>query len=1038
MDLDLTSKAERLAEEAQQYEAFSAINLRHVRGEVSEALTHFGRLGLLEEYTKHDISHIDTMLGMYDWIIPENTLAIMTPADWLLTTLATYFHDFGLLVTRAEFDAREDLSAYVTHRRRIMENDDPSVMDYRSQVKQWGSSTAEEFLYQEFVRTYHAQRIKGWLDDTPDATWGGDRLVIERLHSVLGSIEETFKEDVGLVCESHHLDDINDVKKYPLNKPYGRTREEEANVQYSAFLLRTADLFHITKDRVPSMAALIINPRNPKSQVEWSKQKSVRSVRPRIPAKASDAGDAVPPPDTVEVHATFKEAEGFFGLTAYLQYAGKQLGQTFEWSKENQINGVSSYIFPWRRIDVSHIEAKGFVAEPFEFTIDQGKILDLLTGHTLYNDTGVVVRELVQNSLDAVRLQEYQSDAPFTPRIDVSWDSNERTLSVVDNGVGMTQRVIEKNFLRVGSSRYQDPEFLKEFPDFSSISRFGIGVLSTFMVADDVAVSTNHESEKQARQLSLRDVHGQYLVRLVDKQSDQIPQEIRDHGTSVRLKLRPSAQLSAIRDVLRYWVVFPNCEVSLSIDGGTPERIGFDSVERALKESLVSAHLAREDDTGLRTVYGAPLEIRTVKESGLEIAFAVYWSRWLEEWGYVRVDPNHAFDEAQPPVFGICVGGIRVTTDPPGFKMGGIAAMANASGKGAPRTNVARSAIEKTEEYDDLLHRVYAAYLGHITNEMDAQESSRAASLTRAAQEAAYLAQDIARYEAESIDFRDNELRTIPAIIVEQDGVRSRLSLKELETWSELSSIESTTISSFENVLRSVRGAGSASLRNLLDLMGNGEVLPDVPLICGLGGTGLFSRMFTSEWEVVRLETDDESRTLRTSWQRRGESPRWQAAGRPDVLPSTVAARMQREAAIGRGRSIESLRLIQFPRVTEIETTGFQQRLVLCQGRLLILPGHPLLDIKATSPQIPEAARLWCIGWLISTITFDSSRGRFRSSDMDVNEFSSSQGLSGIIENMRSLGVLEVLDEASLRTVLTEGEFEVLDVQRWDQRFSPQ
>jgi molecular chaperone HtpG len=73
----------------------------------------------------------------------------------------------------------------------------------------------------------------------------------------------------------------------------------------------------------------------------------------------------------------------------------------------------SRLVFPWRNIDDSNVETEGFLREAFEFTIDQAKILDLLTGHTLYNDSQVVIRELVQNSLDAIRLQKHQDpDSP--------------------------------------------------------------------------------------------------------------------------------------------------------------------------------------------------------------------------------------------------------------------------------------------------------------------------------------------------------------------------------------------------------------------------------------------------------------------------------------------------------------------------------------------------------------------------------------------------------------------------------------------------
>lgn len=1038
MDLELVSEAEHLAEEAQRFEAFAAINLRNVRGEVSEALKHFGRLGILDEYTKHDITHIDSMLHMYEWLIPDETKNLMTPADWLLLTLSTYLHDFGLLVTKEEYEKRESVEAFVVFRRRIMENDDPSVRDYRSQVSLMNEEEVDRFLYQEFVRSFHAQRIRGWLMPTPDGTWGIDQQVTERLRQVMGSIEETFLDDIGTVCESHHLDDINDTRKYPLNKPYGRTPQEAANVQYAAFMLRTSDLLHITKDRVPSMAAVVINPRNPKSQIEWAKQRAVRSVRAKTRPKNADIPDRQP--DTIEVHASFKQSEGYFGLTAYLQYAQGQLEQTFTWSKDNQAEGTSEYAFPWRRVDFSNIEAKGFVTEPFEFSIDQAKILDLLTGHTLYNDTGVVVRELVQNSLDAVRLQAHIDPEGYQPRIDVAWSSDSRTLRVTDNGVGMNQSTIERNFLRVGSSKYQDPEFRREYPEFSSISRFGIGVLSAFMVADDVSVSTSHPSEGKARQLSLRDVHGQYLVRLLDKNSSDLPKEIEAHGTSVVLKLRPSARLSEVMGLLQSWIVIPDCEVWLSLNDAEPVRIGFESVGEALRQMLIDVDMIRDVDGQLQGPYGQPVEIRTVHDDGLELAFAVQWSRWLEEWGYMRFDPRRQEDDdnAPPVQFGVCVGGVRVTTEPPGFRYGGVAAMANTFGKSAPLTNVARSSLERTDEYENLLRKTYAGFVGHILDEMNELESVRGATLTKAAHEASYLAQELVRFEVESPDILQRVLRTIPALVLEEAGNRKRVSLEELRQIDSLSSIESATITSFEGVLRSVRGAASPSLKNLIDALGSEESIPDTPVIFGLENGGLLTSMFTDEWEVVRLESDNDSRTLRTTWSPVGEAPRWERVTRRPTLPMLAASRLDRETAIGRSSS--DLSWVLFPASGNIDVVGIPNTLVSSQGRLLVLPGNEFLKIEAVSPQVTPTAKNWCVAWLLASVT-GLHQGRTRLGQLGGQFYTqappdarSDRWISRVLEQLRDFGLLEVLEEGSVREALADADIEALDVRRWDTR----
>lgn len=1046
MQLTLKSKTEQHAETAQQLPAFAGINLRNIRNQISEALTNFGKFGLLDEYTKHDITHLDAMLAMYDWMIPATTRESMTPADWLLVTLSTYLHDFGLLVTRDEFDQRDSVAEFKTYRRRIIENDDPAVRDYSAQLELIDPNDADRFLYQEFARHYHAQRIRGWLQDTPDGSWGVDTRVAESVRKLLDGVEETFREDVGIVCESHHLDDLANLKKYPVNKPYGSTHDQEANVQYAAFLLRTSDLLHITSDRVPAMSALIINPRNPRSQVEWAKQRAVRSVRPLIIVSPEDDRNLVTP-DTIEIHATFKEADGYFGLTNYLQYATRQLTDTFNISVENQRKGISNYIFPWRKIDTTNIEAKGFVAEPFRFTIDQAKILDLLTGHTLYNDTNVVVRELVQNSLDAVRLQEEIDGDSFSPQIDVTWDSTERVLSVLDNGTGMTQTVIEQNFLSVGSSHYQEPQFVKEFPDFASISRFGIGVLSTFMVADDVSVVTCHDSELQARHLSLRDVHGQYLVRLSDKTSEDVPTEIRAHGTLVRIKLRPSASLREIGDVLKHWIVIPRCRVTISTNGSAPEIVGYPDTSSALTQALLDGKVIKTDADGKLVSHGSPVEIRHVVDSEFEIAFAVSWNRWLQEWRFVNVNSRFPDDDRPALLTGIAVSGVRVTTDQPGFRHGGIASLVNISGKKARRTNVARSALEITDEYDNLLRLIYRAFFGHVSEEMAEFEISRQSSLTLAAQEGGYLTQDLMSGLPESRRLVYEEILSLPAIVIEESGVRRRISLEGLRSHVELASIESTMVESFESVLRSVRGVSSASLRNMLDATGaKDHELPAV-LVCGLGSAGLLKTVFASQWEVVRFEAGVDSRQLEATWKPVHEQPRWFRYMNPpppelqSILPANsalmrIAARYDVPRRFQGRHGGQNIFLCARP--DEIEFIGFSESLASHIGDLYVLPDHPVLSVlKLNNADMPRSALYWCAGWLLGLILSDSSGDSvaYRELlDMPLNRLDPTSRQRKVLDVSRSAGLLDLVTEESLRAVVAAPALETLDVKLWDKR----
>lgn len=82
------------------------IQLHEVRRTVKEILDLFGRGTFFQEYTIHSFAHIEAMLADLDWLIPDKTQTVMTPADWLLITLSIYFHDLGLIVTEDEFKNR--------------------------------------------------------------------------------------------------------------------------------------------------------------------------------------------------------------------------------------------------------------------------------------------------------------------------------------------------------------------------------------------------------------------------------------------------------------------------------------------------------------------------------------------------------------------------------------------------------------------------------------------------------------------------------------------------------------------------------------------------------------------------------------------------------------------------------------------------------------------------------------------------------------------------------------------------------------------
>lgn len=1029
MTIDLATNAELQASKAGQLSAFSGFSLLHIKGEIAECLQTFGRLGIFEEYTKHDISHVNGLASLLDWLIPADTQAIMTDADWLLAVLSVYLHDFGLLVTRNEYEERQqtDFPVYRdTFTHSTVEN--VQMVEYLNRLQE---EDREKFLYQEFVRIHHPTRIRGWIDGTVNRKYGGDPALIAKLQSLTANLDRKFTSDLGLVCQSHHLEDIYNIDKYPTSRPYGPTPQETANVQYAAIVLRAADLLHITRDRAPSTAFEVISPSNPISQTEWSKQNAVRSVRSRPATNDSGDVDQDLDRDTIEIHATFTDADGFFGLTAYLQYAAKELAECYKWADASNRRYGVKHRFPWRRMDTSHIEAVGFITRPFEFQIDQHKILELLTGHTLYNDTGVVVREIVQNAIDAVRLEEFaHGDRCYRPTVLVDWSSTDRTLTVTDNGTGMTEDIIESNFLRVGSSRYNETQFLKEYPGYSSISRFGIGALSAFMVADDVQVVTVSKEEDEARHLTLRTVHGQYLVKLLEKDSPEVPSHIRDHGTSVSLRLRKGAQLVDILETLKKWVIVPRCAVTYSVDGRDRQTVGFSDVTTALKGALVELGAANETQDGLISSNKDPIQIRTVEADGISIAYAVRWDKWFSEWQFLP-GPSNQRDETQNREFriGTCVEGIRVTLTSPGYSDRSIVALADAKGKRAPRTNVARDALEITAEYTDYISAVYRAYVGHVLHEMERIKTSRKSSLTRATREGVYLTARIAHRNGTSpqeLFVLYSILREVPVFLIEQAGTRRACSLVDLDEDEELVSVESQVVNHLEYVLDAL--PVSVSMTNVLSSLGNKATqISSKRLLCGDIQSGIFASLFREEWEVSEIAVNEDAQEVLATWTKKGQVPRWIS---PWQL--TFDSAIDEQSVLLRRLSVEPTNSVLAPtNVGDITVSGLSDyELIRIAGQLYMLPSCSLLTFESADEGgfLAQEKLAWLAG-LIASVMLSSRRRR------QVYELRLGESNDALMNELERENLLGFVNWSSVRRAISSFSGRTFDVYRWERRY---
>ena len=125
--------------------------------------------------------------------------------------------------------------------------------------------------------------------------------------------------------------------------------------------------------------------------------------------------------------------------------------------------------------------------EPYLFQVNLGGMIDILSNH-LYSSPEVFVRELLQNAVDAIAAKgRHSEDDRVTLTLAQAADGRTQ-LTFADTGTGLTEAEIHRFLAVIGQSSKHDLESGRNSGDF--IGRFGIGLLSCFLVSDCIRVQT--------------------------------------------------------------------------------------------------------------------------------------------------------------------------------------------------------------------------------------------------------------------------------------------------------------------------------------------------------------------------------------------------------------------------------------------------------------------------------------------------------------------------------------------------------------------
>jgi len=177
--------------------------------------------------------------------------------------------------------------------------------------------------------------------------------------------------------------------------------------------------------------------------------------------------------------------------------------------------------------------------ETLGFQAEVKQLMQLMI-HSLYSNKDIFLRELISNASDAadkLRFEALSDPALFENdselKINVAFDREARTLTISDNGIGMSRDEVINNLGTIAKSGTR--EFFTKLSgdqqkDANLIGQFGVGFYSSFIVADKVAVTTRRAGEQADQGVHWEsDGGGEFTIEMVDKPA---------RGTEITLHLR--------------------------------------------------------------------------------------------------------------------------------------------------------------------------------------------------------------------------------------------------------------------------------------------------------------------------------------------------------------------------------------------------------------------------------------------------------------------------------------------------------------------
>ncbi len=479
------------------------------------------KMPFFPEYTDHGIDHIESVMATASSLISDDAWKCISSSDTAVLILSCLLHDMAMHITEDGFISLVSISGNPLAP--IWSEDRPwsdlwldflseaSRFDGRKLISLFGNSDPierptlqpdkmtkrDKLLIGEFLRRHHhrlAHEISIYGFPGVD---GGNMRMVEISNRIAGL--------AGIIARSHGMPMRSCIAH--LVSPYDKRECFEVHPPFLMAILRISDYLQIQQERAPGGLLKIKRLLSPISSREWTAHEAIEDIR-------NNNDD----PELVFVEAHPKNVKSFLRVKEWVSGIQQELDTSWAAIGEiyGRIPGLKNLGLVTRRIRSNIDDVDSFAKEvdyiptKASFQASNPDLLKLLIG-PLYGDSPEIgLRELVQNSVDAVReLREYVKQRPdlkpdvIDQEADVQiliekLDNGSWYITVSDRGIGMSAEIIQDYFLKVGATYRKSDDWRSRFEGTDGKScvlragRFGIGALAAFLLGHEIEVTTRH------------------------------------------------------------------------------------------------------------------------------------------------------------------------------------------------------------------------------------------------------------------------------------------------------------------------------------------------------------------------------------------------------------------------------------------------------------------------------------------------------------------------------------------------------------------